>query len=79
MKVPMKIRKSMATLLDLEEKKGRLISDIYEWIEKQGIDTFSLDFADTIGARLQYSEFDSVDELINDLKRFKSGEDVGYG
>ena len=74
MRVPKHIKVKVTQLLDMESYRQTLMSDIYNWIEEQGIDTSEDKFIDGIGAALHYSEFDSVDEFITEVKEYKSSK-----
>lgn len=79
MRVPNSMKQKVSTILNIESHRKMLIDEVYEWMEKQDIDTQDMEFADSIGVRLENSEFDNVNEFISELKKFKKGESVGYG
>lgn len=55
------------------------MKQLYGWMEDQGVDTFSDEFADGIGVRIENNEFASSAHFFEDLKMFIDGHDVGYG
>lgn len=79
MKVTKKIHNTVKKFMEIKEQERKLWAEIYEWIDKQGIDHHTDEFADAITVRLGNNEFDSADEFFEDVERFKNDEDVGYG
>ncbi|WP_339193859.1 hypothetical protein MKY95_19015 [Paenibacillus sp. FSL P4-0176] len=79
MKVTKGIIKTFEQHMTIKYKEQKLLSELYEWMEAQGIDTGSEEFADAIAVRIGNNEFDSADQFFDDLQRFMDGEQVGYG
>lgn len=79
MKVTKKIQKSFNKYMKAKDLEQELLKEIYNWVEKQGIDATDNDFADAIGVRIGNNEFDSAEHFFDEVKRYKAGDDVGYG
>jgi len=79
MRVTKKVEKAFIDHSKANAKRLTLQAELYEWVKKQGIDTSSIEFADAIGVRIDNDEFHSFEEFVEDVRRFKNGEDVGYG
>jgi hypothetical protein len=60
-------------------KRLKLQHELFNWVEKQGVDITEVRFMDSIGVRISEDEFDSFEEFVAELKRYKNGEEVGYG
>lgn len=79
MKVTKQIQQAFIGHSRAYNKSLKFKSELYSWVEKQGIDTQDESFMDAIGVRISEDEFQSFEEFVEDLKRYKNGEDVGYG
>ncbi|MGN4128046.1 hypothetical protein ACMGD3_24030 [Lysinibacillus sphaericus] len=79
MRVTKQIEKAFINHSKANTKRLTLQTELYEWVKKQGVDTSSIEFADVIGVRIDNDEFHSFKEFVEDVQRFKNGEDVGYG
>lgn len=79
MKVTKGIINTFEQYMRVKVKEQKLIAELYEWMDTQGIDTTSEEFADAIAVRIGYNEFNSAEHFFSDLQRFIDGEQVGYG
>lgn len=79
MKINKKIQETFALHSRANTKRLQLQHELYSWVEKQGIDVTEERFMDAIGVRISEDEFQSFEEFIEDLERYKNGEEVGYG
>lgn len=79
MKVTRGITNTFEQYMKVKIREQQLMTALYEWLDAQGIDTASDEFADAIAVRIGNNEFDSSDHFFSDLQRFIDGEQVGYG
>ncbi|VDG98882.1 Uncharacterised protein [Lysinibacillus sphaericus] len=78
MKVTNKIKKAFSDHSKVNTKRLELQHELYSWVAKQGIDVTDVEFADAIGIRISEDEFRSFEEFIEDVRKYKNGEHVGY-
>lgn len=79
LKVTRGITNTFEQYMKVKIREQQLMTALYEWLDAQGIDTASDEFADAIAVRIGNNEFDSSDHFFSDLQRFIDGEQVGYG
>ncbi|MNV98468.1 hypothetical protein D3C71_1937240 [compost metagenome] len=79
LKVTKGIINAFEQYMKVKTREQQLMSALYGWMEAQGIDTTSDEFADAIAVRIGQNEFDSTEHFFGDLQRFVDGEHVGYG
>jgi len=78
-KIPKYIKDKVQKISDLHHQQARLINEVSNWIDNQGIDTYDEDFANGILVRIENGEFRNADEFEKDLIAFSKGKKVGYG
>ncbi|WP_145413424.1 hypothetical protein [Paenibacillus xylanexedens] len=79
MKATKSIQGKYEKFMKIKFQEQQLISEIFKWLETNGVDTTTDAFMDSIGARIIYNEFDSFEHFYGDLIEYIDGETVGYG
>ncbi len=79
MKITKKIQQTFSDHSKANSKRLKLQYELYSWVENQGVDVTDDRFMDAIGVRISEDEFRSFEEFVDEVKRYKNGEDVGYG
>lgn len=72
-------QKQFESFMKTKNQEKKLIFEILNYLEKQGFDVHSDDFANAFLVRLGNNEFDSFEHFIEDLEMYRNGEEVGYG
>lgn len=78
-KVPKYIKDKVNKISSLHFQQRKLILEVTDWIEFQGIDTYDEDFANAILVRIENGEFRNTEDFEKDLIAFFKGKKVGYG
>ncbi|WP_297419079.1 hypothetical protein [Clostridium sp.] len=83
MNIPKSIWKDIQDVKRIRERANNIEQNIFQWFEDKGIDIEDMNFIDSIGSRITYGEFSTIEEF-NDvldeyIKKMKKRSEInGY-